>query len=344
MPIEVHKCPSCAAPVPPGTSPLVACAYCGSTLSNVPAATWSSPKGPLPPDPAAERWDDHALPRLGVAGRLYVLLGLLGRGESCDVFLARRDSRLTEMVVIKVLRALSDRDLLEREWRTLEALSKSDAKGSDYFATLLPQRVGHGPVATPDGLARKASVFRWRSGFQHTLEEVFDAHPHGIDPRTAVWMWKRVLELLGWVHKSGWIHGAILPQHVLVHPRDHGVVLAGWSCASRAGTSDRLPATSAAARAFYPEDAWSSGTVSPAIDIAMTARCFIRALGGDPARGTLPLSVPEPLGVLLATHADPSESADRTDDAWTLLERVGEAGKLVYGEPRHHPFVMPGWS
>jgi hypothetical protein len=57
-----------------------------------------------------------------VAGTRYVLLGRLGRGDGCDMFLARRDARLTELAVLKVVRALSDADLVSREYEVLEAL------------------------------------------------------------------------------------------------------------------------------------------------------------------------------------------------------------------------------
>src|SRR5207237_753542 len=87
-----------------------------------------------------ERWNDRGLPRVGVAGRLYVVLGKLGEGDGSDVFLARRDALLTEMVVLKVARALADQDLLDREWSALEALSRSEAKGSDYFSVLVQPR------------------------------------------------------------------------------------------------------------------------------------------------------------------------------------------------------------
>ncbi|MBI3722437.1 zinc ribbon domain-containing protein [bacterium] len=342
MPIEVLKCPSCAAPVPPEARGLVACSYCGSTLSGMPESTPGP--GADVPDLAAERWNDRGLPRVGVAGRLYVLLGKLGEGDGSDVFLARRDALLTEMVVLKVARALADQDLLDREWSALEALSRSEAKGSDYFSGLLPQRVGHGPLARADGLARKASVFRWRSGFQHTLEDVRAAFPDGVDPRTAVWMWKRVLELLGWVHASGWAHGAVLPRHVLVHPRDHGIVLCGWSSAARADAREPVAALSARARPFYTDELWAGAPPSRAGDIAMSARSMIHVMGGDPVRGTLPLAVPEPLGVLLATCADPSEPRSVIDDTWELLERVAAAARAAFGEPKFQAFKMPGWA
>jgi hypothetical protein len=288
------------------------------------------------------------LPRVRVAGRTFALLGRLARGEGSDVFLARRDARLTELVVLKVLRVLADADLLAGEWRALAALHESTAQGAHFFTTLLPQPVAHGelvPASEPSAAPRPTSVFRWRSGFLHTLDDVVREYPAGVEPQTAVWMWKRVLEVLGWVHRSRYVHGAVLPVHWLVHPRDHGVVLVGWSRAvPYAGRATApLPATSAASEAYYPRAVWSGAPSSPATDITMSARCVVRALGGDPARGTLPARVPAPIADVLRAHADDAPSAARTDDAWELMQRVGQAGRAAYGPARYHPFRMPGW-
>ena len=299
--IEALKCPSCGAPAPLGGWPLAPCSFCGSTRAT----------GGLDPGSHAPR----GAPRIDIGGRRYALLGLLARGERSDVFLGKRDARLTEMVVIKLLRDREDAASLAAEWRAIEALERSEVRGAEYFTGLLPQRVAHGLASTSRG-ARPGSVFRWRSGFQHTLEDVRAAHPRGVDPRTGVWIWKRTLELLGWVHRSGWLHGNLLPAHVLVHPRDHGVVFTGWSHAERAS--------------------------DPSTDLRMTARSLIHVLGGDPVRGTLPLSVPEPLSVLLSRHADP-DARGRSEDAWDLLERVGDAGREAYGPPAYHRLDMPGW-
>ncbi len=319
------------------------CEFCQYTVVNLPIAGVID-GGPLPPGPAEERWSDAARPRAAVAGQRYVVLGRIARGEGCDLFLGRSDRRLTEMVVLKVVRALADTDLLEREWRVLEELSRSDARGADYFSGLLPQRVAHGTVETPGGTKRKGSVFRWRSGFVHTFEDITRVYPCGVDSQTAVWLWKRTLELLGWVHRSGYAHGAVLPWHLLVHPRDHGVVLVGWSSASRYQRGERSPAVSEAGRDYYPEALWSGAPPDPESDIFMSARCLIRVLGGDPARGTLPEFVPERLAALIIDHAAPDRRPGRSDDAWELKERVSDAARQAFGLPRYHPFRMPGWG
>lgn len=345
MPIHVLECPKCGAPIPPdGARRAVwVCGFCQATLAGGPDAVWFASLDPdaegIGPDPP----ELAHLPRATVAGRDYRVLGRLARGDGSDVFLARRVGRLSELVVLKIVRAMADGDLLAREWRALEALHGSDAQGAHYFARLLPQLVAHGSYTGSDGMARPASVFRWRSGFLHTLDEVAQHHPEGVDGRTAVWMWKRTLELLGFLHRSGWVHGAVLPQHLLIHPRDHGVVLVGFSSATRIAARAPLPAVSADNRVYYPSTLWDGAPPTPASDIAMSARCMVRVLGGDPAKGTLPRQVPAPLADLVRVYADPSPRPPPTQDAWALMQEVGHMGSAAYGKPKYHRLVMPGW-
>ena len=132
------------------------------------------------------------------------------------------------------------------------------------------------------------------------------AYPGGIDARTAVWMWRRILEVLGWAHRCGISHRAVLPEHILVHPRDHRVLLVGWSSA----TGDL---------SFSRDDLRSS------------ARCTLDLTKGD---------VPAPLGALLVATA-----SDRADvpEAWALSRAVADAaGLAAFGPPKFHPFTMPG--
>lgn len=337
MTITVLECPHCGAglPLEAVASGVYVCTYCKRALL-IHAESWR-------PRPAVEAVDPPAFPdrpRVKVGDATYIVHGRLAQGEGCDVFLGQRDARITEMVVLKVLRALKDRDLLAREWKSLAALQSSSAQGAEHFTTLLPQPVQHAPVLGES--ERMVSVFRWRSGFQHTFEDIRKAFPEGVEGQTAVWLWKRTLELLGFIHRSGYVHGAILPAHLLVHPRDHGVVLCGFSRATRyfAASPEKLPATSAGAESFYPSEVWRGEAPSPSTDLTMVARCVTWVLSGDALR--VPESVPAPIRNLLEAYGA-CEGRRPTEEAWDLMGIVGIAGKQAYGPPRYHPFKMPGW-
>lgn len=321
-------------PPPPATR-TQRCGYCAALLAPGPGG-WQ----PAAVDAQEESLLDPLRPRVWVGGHRYALLGRIAQGESCDVFLARRDGRLTERVLIKVLRTDGDDDLLQNEQRVLESLEKSQAQGAPYFSAMIPQRVESGIARLGkhgnEG-ERRATVFRWRSGFVHSMNDVFEAHPKGILPEASVWMWKRMLETLGWVHKSGFVHGAVLPQHVLLHARDHGVIFAGWSGAVPLGK--RLLVTNADQRAYYPDPVWQGAPATSRTDLAMSARVLLKALGGSHERA--PSSVPALLARLLESTA---RGESRSDDAWSVRDELDQTARQVFGPPKFIPFAMPGWK
>lgn len=312
------------------------CTFCSALL--VPGdGRWVA----APAQHAAEPLRHPTARRLWLGGHRYALLGRIARGEGSDVFLAERDGRLTERVVLKMLRASRDRDLLEREHAVLGELEKSEAQGAPHFTRLLPQRVALGIARLGlrgDEGERQVSALRWRSGFVHTADDVMATYPGGVPRASTVWIWKRLLELLGFVHRSGFVHGAVLPAHVLVHAKDHGVVLCGWSRAGRAGTP--LVARSEGADAFYPDDLRAGANARPGHDIAMSARVISRLLGGTELAP--PQSVPEPLREIVAQHARLAPGAET--DAWALMARLQEAANAVFGPPKFVRFEMPGWT
>jgi hypothetical protein len=270
-----------------------------------------------------------------VGGVPYRVRGRVARGESGDVYLAERDRPLTERVVLKVPRAPGDEPRLARAWAAVGALRASRAPGAAHFVDRLPRPVAHGPLRAGGAAERRASVYGWPSGFVHTFDDVARAHPGGVDPRAAVWLWRRTLEALGFVHASGWAHGAVSPRHLLVHARDHGVLLVGWSRAARWG-AERSPGPAGGRSGEGPPALASGAPPGPADDIEASARCVAGVLGGYAA-------APEPLATLLARHARPAPDGAREVDAWALARRLDEAARRAFGPRGYCPFAMPGW-
>ncbi|HEU4538805.1 MAG TPA: hypothetical protein VFS00_32015, partial [Polyangiaceae bacterium] len=172
----------------------------------------------------------------------------------------------------------------------------------------------------------------------HTFDDLASAHPDGLDPRHAVWLWRRLLEVLGWVHESGWAHGALLPQHLLVHARDHGVAVVGWSCAQPAG-GEPLVAADPRRAAFYPPALLAGAAPSAATDLAMAARCVAAAVDGGRVR--VPPSFPPPLAALVRPYVE--ADAPPEGDARGLERRVREAAREAFGPPAYVHLPMPGW-
>lgn len=308
--VRVLFCDACGAPLDAHSwDAFVLCRYCAST--NAVGA------------PLRSAMLDDGRPRVNVGGRSYVIEGLIARGDAADVYRARWAMRLGELVVLKVNRSPRDADLLRREFLTLERLAVASDANTAGIAARLPQPIALGPYRGEHEKERWIAVYRWRSGFVHTSEDVLRVHPGGVDGRIAVWVLKRTLELLGYVHRARVVHGAVLPPHVLIHPRDHGVMLVGWGTSAPMG--DPCPAISRTWSSFYPQGT----TISPVTDLAQAARC-VRSLAS---------SLASPVGGLVAEI----EAGQAGDDAWAIARRLGDASRAAYGPPAYNPLPMPGW-
>jgi hypothetical protein len=336
VPFRALICPQCGGLLPPNARrSVVTCPYCRASVAFeghvVKAAEFRQARLELEAEAAS-------IEKVTVGGVPYRIVGQLGRGECCDVFLAERVHRLTERVVLKMLRSPDDADIFEREHSVLTALGQSSAPGNEHFLARVPQLIGKGIARSSTG-DRSTLTLRYASGFVHTLGSVRSAYPDGLDARHAVWIWRRILETIGWAHRSGFVHGALLPRHFLVHARDHGVNVIGWSCAVRLGSDERLPGVIEPSEIEYPAELSKDGTVTAATDIAMTARSVLWVLGRTD--GTVPHSVPHALLDLLRGCAEvhPGERPD----AWDIAHRVGDAARAAFGPPAFVPLLMPGW-
>ncbi|MES1184074.1 MAG: hypothetical protein ABUL60_09670 [Myxococcales bacterium] len=319
---RVLECPRCGAPLPRRAALVrVTCEYCKSEVifERLPVQA-SDYRRMLEAYESRERAD------VTLAGFRLRLLGRLAVGHSSDVFLATRATRITERLLVKVLRAAEDEALLRNEQSVLGKLEASAERGTPYFTSLVPQRAFSG-LLEGSGFSRPfAAAFRQPPGFAHTLAELRQRFPGGMDPRHGIWIWRRALELLDWLHRSGIIHGAILPEHILLDAREHSVGLVGFSCAGAAGTP--LAALDPRQSDFYPAGNVPKQTLVPAADLAMLARCIVHALGGEPAR--VPSHVPAPLARLLAEHV----TGNATVAPLELSRNVSEVARECFGPPK----------
>jgi LSD1 subclass zinc finger protein len=326
---RVLECPNCGAPLaPPRFARSVVCSFCQSTVQVDPSAVSAAPFRE-----ALAAWNSpetHGYTNFVSIGQgHWATRRFIARGEISDAYLAERARWPTERVLLKILREPEDAPLFDREWEVLNTLQRSEAPGAALFTTLLPQPVVRGLVEDGTCRGRRAMAFRWATGFRETLEGVRRAYPRGIDPQVSIWMWRRILELLTFLHRSGVVHGAVVPPHILVEDGEHGIRLVGYSAAGASGT----PLATQCGR-FEPF--YSARRLSPGADVAMSARSIAYVLGAGGAGTDVPASVPEPLADLIRRVA-----SDGAEDAWDLRESVGKVARTLYGPPSFHPLMMP---
>lgn len=191
--------------------------------------------------------------------------------------------------LVKVSETPRDNDLLQQEAAALKRLASDSG---DEFARFYPTLVDSFQVA--DGKRRlRANALGWMEGF-YNLDELRQYRPDGLDPLDAAWVWRRMVWALGGAHDIGLLHGAVLPQHVIVHPKMHGVLLVDW-CYSTSGDGGTFPALKAivgARRGWYSPNVLAGRELHAQSDLVMAARTMAWLLGGDPVSMTMPRRIP----------------------------------------------------
>jgi len=232
----------------------------------------------------------------------------LGVGEISQVYLARRIDSLPFLATIKLSAAPAAAALYLREAQVLRELQALDGEGAGaYFLRLIPEVISQGAVEGNDG--RQALVLRHPSGFWGSLAILNERFAPGLDPRHAVWIWRRMLEVLNFIHRHGWAHGNVRPEHALVHPQDHGVRLIGWSSAKK-----------------------GAGENSQAADLVRSARVVRVLLCGASGSSDLPGGVPVGLAQLV-TKAAMDDDFCRSQGAEGLDALLQTEAKTAFGPP-----------
>lgn len=224
-------------------------------------------------------------------------------------------------------------DLVEREAVALRQLPRDGERRFLPYVPRLVETFRHRDVAT--GERRTVNVIEAAEGF-FSLAEVRAAYPDGVDPRDAAWMWRRLLVALGFAHRAGVLHGAVLPEHLLIHPVEHGLVLVDWcysvpGCYAGTDPSGRVPAMVTRYADWYPAEVPGRMTASPATDLAMAARCLLHLMGDQ---------APQALRRFAKGCLLPAQNR-RPSDAWRLLQEFDEVLERLYGPRRFRPFTMP---
>ncbi len=143
-------------------------------------------------------------------------------------------------VVIKTATQIADNDLIYNETSTLTQLTPAPCPPGSVpdlediekmkFRAYLPSIVTTGV----DSQGREYNVQKRLDGFYPLSEIVANMGP--LDVKDLAWIWRRVLTAIGFAHNQGFVHAAVYPEHIMIHPGDHGVVLVDWCYARPIGT------------------------------------------------------------------------------------------------------------
>lgn len=254
------------------------------------------------------------------------------QGDLCDLFPAQASS---EQVLLKIVRAAHNNDLLEAEARALNRIARQLA--DQPIGAHFPVLIEHLRIRDGAGAQRQTNVLRFEPDYV-SLTDVCKVYPHGIHPADAAWMFNRLLAALGTIHDLGLVHGAVVLPHILIRPVDHNDMLIDWCYSVQAGAA--IQAISPAYATDYPPEVSAKAAATPATDLYMAARCLVRLLGGNGTEETLPPSVPKPMRALLRACLIPTPQF-RAQQAWQVFDDFQDLLYRLYGPPTFRPFHVP---
>lgn len=182
---------------------------------------------------------------------------LLAQGTISNVY------RTTGGNVVKINRKASTTHLMHAEATALPRV-----QGAPH-AEFYPLLVEHGDVGDKAYTVMPSLEKGW-----HTLAQVLATRPRerllGAD---YAWMHRRLLGALAGAHRLGVVHGAVLPDNVLIEPSGHGVKLIDWAFSGTPG--EKIRAHVKTWTDFYPLDK----TLTPELDVYMAHSLMRWALG-----------------------------------------------------------------
>lgn len=255
---------------------------------------------------------------------LYRLSGPPTAGDVADVYACQDETDLN--LVCKIVRGSPDNDLMQAECTALKAFQSPEFPEKDFFR-YFPQLHENFQIRDKSGAVRQVNVMRRIQGHV-SLEAVMRQYPDGLDYRDTAWMYKRLLACLGHAHRKGFVHGAVLPCHVLVDPIGHGAKLVDW-CYSTKGQP--LKAMVSRFDGFYPPEVKAKKPVTSATDIYMATVCVSWLTDAN---------VPTQIRSFWQSCLLKNPAA-RPDDAWALHEEFDQLLSRLVGRPRYRKLEMP---
>ena len=270
---------------------------------------------------------------------VYRVLDRIAYGDLANVYRCRFPVNAREVEgIIKIARDWRTNQPLRNEARVLDQLHAADRELR--FAPFLPGvEESFSYCQDTPSEARQATVLRLHGSIRsvdelYTLEEVRRCYPHGVDARDMAWIWRRLLTIVGFAHANHMVHGAVLPPHVVIEPREHKLLLVDWSNAVRRG--EPLQTIAGSYRPWYAAGVARPGRSATALlDVSLAARCMIDLVGGEAIHLRFPREFPPALVAYF------NRCFTGAVDAWRLLDDFDRLIEALWGKRQFRVLEMP---
>ena len=160
----------------------------------------------------------------------------------------------------------------------------------------------------------RVNVYRHVPGMV-SLTQVRERHHTGLVPEDALWIARRVIAQTLAAHMMGVVHGAIVPDHVLVHPLRREPLHIGWAHAVLEPEKHKRRITTVIERwrDWYPKEVFDRAVPSHQTDLYMAGKTILYLLGGDVVRNRFPNHIPTDLVHLIGRTLEENPRARPSD-------------------------------
>lgn len=207
--------------------------------------------------------------------RTYNVSGLAYTGTVANLYNCRyaRNGKMKDGL-LKLPRNVRDSDLIQAEGKALKEILKSEDDRKNFFPRFEEMFKYRDKTTKKD---RTALVLRKLPGFV-SLAEIKTVFPDGLDTRDLAWAWRRSLGALSLLQEINIVHGAVLPEHILIQPEQHGVLLIGLTSTVASGSAVKILAGE---KEFYAPEILNKEPATMATDIYMLHKTMESMLRAD---------------------------------------------------------------
>lgn len=231
--------------------------------------------------------------------------------------------------LLKLPRSPKDNDLITAEARSLKLLWDTGKRRTSYLPRL-EDYFKHRDRST--GIDRQATVLRQLPGFV-SLSWVRAQIPEGLDARDLAWIWRRALAAISLPAETGLVHGSLTPDHILIHPAEHGVILTGWGNSVESG--DTIKVLGHSDRSLFPPEVLAKEPATVATDVYTLSRTM---------GSMLHARAPRQFHAFIEGCAQPRPKT-RPQDPRVVLGEFDALLARLYGARKFRVFpAMPDWN
>lgn len=263
-------------------------------------------------------------------------------GDFSSLFPASDVSSGTD-VLLKFASKPPNNPLLEKEASLLMRFHDSSLPGNPFknIKEFVPELFDTFLVSGEDGIRLRVNVMPFPEKMI-SLTDIIRAFPNGLDPQDVAWIARRVIGQTIVASMAGVVHGALVPDHVLVHPKSHDPLHIGWlhavDVSSPLGLA-RITSIIDRWRDWYPPEVFEKKPPDHRTDIFMAGKTIIWLLSGDASRNRIPKAIPSGISELLLMMVEES-LVRRPDDGRKLLDEFTRLIREAWGE-KYRPLVLP---